>query len=1085
MIKLLHSLFIALLLLGTAQAQTGTSTITGTVIDASDGTPLPGVNIKQKGTTNGTQTGANGHFSLSLIKGESSVVVFTYIGYETIEQNAAAGKPLRVSLKMADQSLNEVVVVAYGTATKESITGSVSTVSAADIGKRPISSVTGVLEGSAPGIQVNNTFGQPGSDATIRIRGFSSVNGSNAPLIVLDGVPFGGNISDLNPNDIESISVLKDATSAALYGNRASNGVVIITSKKGSKKGANLNAVVNQGVYTRGIREYSRLNANEYMETMWKGYRNSLITSSPATYPTVASANETASETLVSDVLKYNIYNKPDNQLFDENGKLAADAAILSGYKDDLDWYEPIERNGHRQDYNVSGGSGTEKSSFYFSGGYLDEKGFIKRSDFNRYTGRINADITPKDWIKTGMSLAGSHQQSNSVSGAATNASSFANPFMYARQIAPIYPVHLHDQTTGDYILDENGEKQFDGGSEYGRPQYPSRHVIWENSLNMDRTFRNTVNGQAYMDLMILKDFSFTLKGDLNVRNSENQTYDNAIIGDGAGNGGRAKREIYRYKNYTLQQLLNYGKTFGDHRIEVLAGHENYYYNESYLYGYKTSETFAGAPAMINFTNITDLYDYQENYRLESYLSRLKYSYASRYFAEASFRRDGTSRFSRDTRWGQFWSLGGSWIVSKEDFMQSLYGKVDNLKFRASYGQVGNDASASYYAHFALYNIDQNANMAALYKSQNAATAVKWESLGSFSTALEGRLFDRVNVNFEYFDKRSKDLLFDVNLPLSAGGTSTTVAESTILQNLGIVSNKGVEITADVDIIKSANFRWNFGANATFMKNKIMELPEQNRENGIINGTKKFMEGHGIYDFWVYQFVGVDQTSGDALYLPDADTYNVNGSSSGAAIPAANLVQIGDQYYTNFATYAKRDWGGSAIPDVFGSFNTSLSFKNLTFSTLLTYSLGGKTLDYSYNSLMSMSGSPSALHSDLLMAWNGVPEGMSETSANRIDPDGVPVVDFSRSSRNNQSLSTRFLHDASYLVIKNVAVSYNLPKTWLSRLDVSGIAVNAGIENLATFTSLQGMNPQQAFTGISDNAFVTPRVFSLGLNIKL
>jgi len=289
-----------------------------------------------------------------------------------------------------------------------------------------------------------------------------------------------------------------------------------------------------------------------------------------------------------------------------------------------------------------------------------------------------------------------------------------------------------------------------------------------------------------------------------------------------------------------------------------------------------------------------------------------------------------------------------------------------------------------------------------------------------------------------------------------------------------------------LDILKSTDLRWNFGVNATFMKNKILELPEQNKVNGIISGTKKYMEGHSVYDFWAYQFVGVDQMTGDALYLPDTKTYNVNGSTPGAAaIPAANLVQIGDQYYTNFATYGVRDWGGSAIPDVFGSFNTSLSVKNLTLSALFTYSLGGKTLDYSYNTLMSMSGNPSALHKDLLKAWDGVPEGINATSADRIDPNGIPVVDFTRSSRNNQSLSTRFLQDASYLVIKNIALSYNLPKTWMTRLDVSGMTVNAGVENLATFTKLKGMNPQQSFNGVADNAFVTARVFSLGLNIKL
>lgn len=1044
--------------------------------------PVAGASVFIKGTTLKTVADENGNFSFNRIPADA-VLVLTAIGFERKEISVGNNSFIQVALLEVKNDLEEVVVVAYGTSKKEAITGAVATVSAADIAKRPITSVTSVLEGAAPGIQVNNSYGEPGANPTVRIRGFTSVNGNNDPMYVIDGVQFNGNITDLNPNDIESISVLKDATSAALYGNRASNGVIVITTKKGKQQNARINAVVNQGIYERGIAEYDRMGANDFMETMWTGYRNYLLTSLPGTYTTVEAANEKASSSLISDYLYYNIYNKGDNELFDGNGKLVNDAQIRNGYKDDLDWYKGVERTGYRQDYNVSGGAGSDKSNFYFSGGYLDEKGYVKRSDFKRFTGRMSGEVSPKKWIKAGFSLGGSHQMSNQSAGSSDDVSSFANPFMFARNIAPIYPVHLHDMATGEYLLDETGSRQYDDGFLYTRPQYAGRHVTWEYELDKNRFYRNTLMGQAYTEIRFLKDFTFTVRGDLNVRNNERQTYNNALIGDGAGNNGRASRTIYRYKNYTFQQQLAWNKSFGDHSLDILAGHENYRYNENYLYGYKTTETFAGETELVNFSNITNLTDYQHNYTTESYLSRARYGFKDKYFADASIRRDGSSRFYADNRWGNFWSIGGSWILSKEGFMQ-FADKVDDLKIRASYGEVGNDQSVGYYAYMALYTIQQNNNKAALYKIQNEAKDIKWETAQSFSAAVEGRLYDRLNFVVEYFDKRSKDLLFDVNLPLSAGGTSTDVAEATISKNIGTVSNRGFEATIDIDVIRNNNFRWNLGTNLTVMKNKIVRLPEENREKGIINGTKKYMEGHSIYDFWMYQYVGVDQMTGNALYLPDTEQFNVNGSSDGEEIPSQYLVQIGDQYYTTYTTYAKRDWSGSVIPKIYGSFSTALSYKAFSLSALFTYALGGKTVDYSYQSLMSMSGTPSALHTDLLNAWSGVPAGMTESSANRIDPDGVPVVDFARSNFNNAT-STRFLKSGSYLVVKNISLGYRMPKTITDKLDVNGLSFNLSVENLATFTALKGMNPQQSFNGTSDNVFVTPRVFSLGLNLAL
>jgi len=886
----------------------------------------------------------------------------------------------------------------------------------------------------------------------------------------------------MNPQDIENITVLKDAASSALYGNRASNGVILITTKKGKTDGVGLRVNINQGVYNRGLKEYDRLGADDYMEVMWKGYRNNLMTAQAAKYPTAELAGAEASKSLVSNTLKYNIYNKPEAELFDANGKLVAGAQVHSGYND-LDWYEDIERLGHRQDYTVSGEGASAKSNYFFSTGYLDEKGYVESSDFKRFTGRTNINITPKKWIKAGLSLAGSHQVSNNTTGDAGSATTFINPFYYARNVAPIYPVYLHDMTTGDFILDANGAKQFDRGSQYARPQNLDRHIVWETQLNMDKTYRNTLQSQVFMDINFLNDFTFSLKGDMNTRATERQTYNNATIGDGAGNSGRASRTFYRYKIYTLQQQLNWNKAINLHNVDLFAGHESYNYNYAYTYGYKTTETFEGGTELINFTNITSLDGYQNNYRTESYLSRARYNYNNKYFAEASFRRDGSSRFYKDNRWGNFWSTGASWTISKEDFMASLQEQVNMLKLRASYGEVGNDASVDYYGYMALYAMEQNANKGAAFKTQNEALDIQWETSSSFGVALEGTFFNRANLSLEYFDKRSQDLLFDIYLPLSAGGTSTSTAEATITKNLGSVSNRGLELIFDVDVIKTKDLKWNLGINATTLTNKIVTLPEQNRKNGIVSGTKKYMEGHGIYDFWMFQYEGVDQMTGRSLYKPDLEKYYIGEAVEGKTqFPAAYLVTIGDKNYSTYTTYAAKDWSGSAIPDLFGSFSTSLSYKSFDLSMICTYSIGGKTLDYSYQSLMSVSAH--AIHSDVLNAWDGVPAGMTETSADRIDPNGVPVVNYGLSTFNDAT-STRFLLDASYLVVKNIGLNYNFSKNFTNRLDISNLSASLSVENLATFTKMRGMNPQQSYAGTNDNAFVTARVFSLGINIKL
>lgn len=1072
-----------LLLGGKALAQ---STVSGTVFSSEDDSPIIGASIKIQGTKMGAATDIDGKFRLENVKKGATLVV-TYIGMQT--KTVKAGENMKIYLTSDSKSLDEVVVqVAYGAAKKSTLTGAVTQVDSKQIEVRPVSSVTSALEGTTSGVQINSTYGQPGEEPSIRIRGFGTVNGSATPLYVLDGVPFGGNISDLNSNDIESITVLKDAASCALYGNRASNGVILITTKRGKGEKMAFNLKVNQGTYSRGIKEYKVLNAKEFMETSWLNLRNSRISAGDDQ----ATANAYASKNLINDELYLNIYNKADDQLFDANGKLVSDAQILDGYADDLDWYDNAIRDGYRQEYNFSGSQASAKSDYYFSVGYLNEKGYVTNSDFDRLTGRAAMNFHPKKWLNTGFTISGSHQKSNITNG--NSSASYTNAFMFCRDIAPIYPVHLHN-ADGSYQLDSFGNKQYDSGSytdENGNPvltrnQYQDRHVIWENELNENKSFRNTLQSSAYMDLKFLNDFTFTVKGELNVRNNENRTYNSALIGDGKGNNGRTKRTIYRYKNYTFQQQLNWNHTFGNHTVGVLLGHENYSYFYDYTYIYKTNQTFAGQDNLDNFTNLTNGSGYSNRYRTESYLGRIRYDYQEKYNVEASFRRDGSSRFAKESRWGNFGSIGASWVVTKEDFMKPI-SWVNNLKLRADYGLVGNDAGASYYSYMALYASNQNHNKGAYYLSQLANTKLKWEAGASFGIGVDARLFNRWNISAEYFDKRNKDLLFDVYLPLSAGATSSSSAEATITENMGTISNRGFEINTDVDIFKNKDWTVNFSANASFIKNKIVELPEQDKD-GIISGIYKIAEGKSRYEFFTYTYVGVDQMTGNSLYKANLENYHVTtadgqtvGNADGNDI-SKYVTQIGNEYYVNNTSYALKEYHGSAIPKVYGSFAPSVRYKDLSLSLMFTYSIGGKVYDAVYSSLMSTGTSPSNYHKDILKSWSEIPSGMTEDSQDRIWYGGIPQINSSMTSTNNAT-SSRWLTDASYLVLKNINMSYSLPKAWVNALTLESIRLNLSCENAFTCTKRRGMNPQQSFNGYQYNYLVTPRVFTIGVDVK-
>ncbi|ADE81445.1 SusC/RagA family TonB-linked outer membrane protein [Xylanibacter ruminicola] len=1074
---------------GMALAQT---TVTGTVVSYEDNEPIIGATIQVVGNAGiGTITDYDGNFTLEVPEGMKTLRI-TYVGMEPLEV-AVSTKTLKIQLRNDVHTLDEVVVVAYGTQKKTSLTGSIQEVKSDAIELRPTTSVASALEGSVTGVQVNSTVGAPGEDPQIRIRGVGTVNGSSSPLYILDGVPYSGSISDLNPQDIESMSVLKDAASAALYGNRASNGVILITTKKGKQGKMNITFDVKQGTYSRGIAEYDRLGAREWMEAQWLNMKNNRM----AAGDDAATAGAYASKHLIADRLQLNIFDKADEALFTADGKLVSDARIKGTYGEDLDWYKQAIGHGYRQEYNFNANGATEKSDYLVSLGYLDEQGYLKTSGFDRLSARLSANIQPAEWLKVGVSLNATHQNFNAGYGTG-NANT--NPFNFCRKISPIYPVHAHNLTTGEYYLDGMGNLMYDGGSYidpdgqvvHTRNQYPDRHIIWENQLNTDKIIRNTVNSIAYANIILPYNFTLSLKGSLNLSNDSENKYYSAVIGDGKANNGRLRRTDVRQKNYTFQQQLHWRQEFGVHSVDALLGHESYKLTRNYMASGKDSEIVPNLTNLLNFTQFAQLYDYNDNYALESYLGRVRYGYDSRYNIEFSFRRDGSSRFAKNARWGNFWSTGASWVISNEKFMKQ-YDWVNYLKLRADYGEVGNDSGSGLYGYMALYQQDVHAGKGAYYISQLPNEDLKWETGQSWGVAIEGRLFNKLNFNVEYFDRRNKDLIFNVYNPLSAGATDTTTPQSVTTMNLGTISNHGVEISGDMDVYKSKNWSVNVGASITFEKNKVVKLPEQNRD-GIIDGTKKIVEGMDRYQFYTYTWEGVNTKNGLSLYKFNGDEYfftdggTTYGNPAGAEITGSQknaVVVIDGTPYSYLTTYGKREFHGSAMPTAYGSFNFSVSYKAFSLYTLFTYQLGGKVMDSNYQLLMNSQSTPTALHKDVLKGWTAE----QATATDAIDRNGVPMLSdvpviVSGLEADLNSTSSRWLTSASYLILKNINLSYQLPKELVRKAGIENVMLTLTCENLFTLTARKGMNPQQNFAGTQSATFVTPRIFSAGVNIK-
>lgn len=1015
--------------------------ISGTITDAS-GLPIPGVSVLIKGTQTGTQTDLDGKYSINASVG--SVIVVSYLGLKTQEITVGNSSTYNFTMEEDTSLLDEVVVVAYGTTTKEAFTGSASVVGAKQLETRNVTSPIEGIEGRATGIQFTSPAG-PGDSPGIVIRGVGTLNGSTTPLYIVDGVQYNAPINTLNQEDIASFTILKDAASTSLYGSRAANGVVIITTKTGKKNEMKVTAGASSGFVSRGRPLYDAVSPGQYYELMWEALRNS---SAGGGDPQFASDN-------IYNQLGYNPFNVPNDQIVGTDGRLNPNADVI--YKS-LNWFDELERTGTRNNYNVNVSAGGEKHSVFFSVSYLDEESYVITSDFDRLTARLNGEFQVSNRIKIGGSINMALTNANAPSSAGSG--SIVNPFSFAQGIGSIYPVFVND-LNGNIVRDEVGNRVWDNGegfAEYNigsRPVNQGRHAIQELRLNRELNENNTYGFRMFGELNILEGLNFRLNYGRDMTDFFSSEYENPVIGD-AQPVGRLDQRRARRDTETFTQTLSYIKSFGNnHNIDVTAGHESYETKINDLDGLATIQAASGIYEFANFSNIVDLDGATFDRALESYFFRALYNYDNKYYLNASVRTDGSSVFQTDVRWGTFYAIGASWRIDQEEFMQNI-SWIDQLKIRASYGEIGNDQLNDSYLSQARFNITSNAAEPAILFTDIGNADLLWETSESFDVALEFGLFDNfIDGSIEYYQRNSTDLLY--NLPIAPSNGLNVVPV-----NAGDLRNSGWEFGITAHLFNESDFKWDLTLLGSTLKNEITSLPDP-----FINGSKRWAEGRSAFDFFLYRTAGVDPDTGDQLYY----MYEFNDDNESVPVLDATT---GEHLTTNDWTDTERAYTGeSSVPDFIGSVASTVNYKNFTFDFLITYGIGGSALDNAYAGMMHSGTYGRSMHPDALNAWR---QPGDITDVPRLENGNVALV---------QTQSDRFLTDASYWNLRNVSLSYRFGDKITDHIGLDNLAVNITGENLIFKSKRDGLDPQGNLAGLGQgNNFLAPKIVSLGLNLS-
>lgn len=1030
-----------------AMSQQSKSVI-GVVVSSEDGYPVAGASVLVVGTSTGTMTDVDGKFSLS-VPTSGKMLKVSFVGMTTKQVPIRSGL-LRVVLEPNDKMLDEVMVVAYGTANRGSFTGSASVVNVEKIEERPTTEIASALLGASSGVTVQQATGEPGTASTVRIRGIGSFSASNDPLIILDGTPYDGALSSLNPADIENITVLKDASSTALYGARAANGVLLINSKRGEEGKLRMNVKFNQGFTARQGGDYDRLDVRQYMETYWKLLYNKY------TKANVENAGQAASEALKSSV-GYNPFNVSAAQMVLSDGKLNPDAQMLWG--DDTDWEDAVLRLGQRTDASLSLSGGSKNTTYYASLGYTDEDGYVVGASFRRISSKTSVTSQVKPWLK--LQLSNSYTYSKGNGQMTTSRGSVTNTFRFLRYIPPISPIHLRNPETGEIITNDSGEALYDFGGGY---KGADKRVFGSGSLvnpaielrDRDKGYQRARNNlKGYAEVKLPWHLKFTLNGsyiESNYRyNSATKSYPGKDV------TGSVTKTNSLTSSLTFNELLAFQHTFDKHHVDLLVGHESYDYKYSYLSVGMIGEVTANNSEFTNYTSMNSMpTSYTRRYKTEGFLSRGNYDYDGRYFVSFSLRRDGSSRFSKDARWGTFWSVGASWRMDEENFLKGA-DWIDMLKLRASYGVVGNDDLGSYYPYQSTYESALNGEEAGFIIGNLGNNDLKWETSKNFDVAIEFNLCKRYRGSIEFYNRMSGNLLFGVPLSPSSGSDK-------INMNAGSMYNRGFELTLGGDFIK--NKRWKLGAdfNLTYLKNKMTKVPV---DAFIDNYVFRIEEGHGRYEYYLRQWRGVDPATGSSLYEP-ADPAT-----------ATKLVTVDGKQYTTSVEEAKYDYSGSGLPLFTGGLTLQAGYKRFSLQATLAFQLGGKMYDTAYYQLMYPNYNSSAqnLSTDILKAWTQ-PGDM--TCVPRLSDDGDDQADLMG------EYSTRWLRSSDELDLANITLSYSCPKNWLRTVGLENAKIYVSGDNLISLTAKKGLFPRFNEGGfdLNGDTYAPARAFTAGISIN-
>ena len=1037
--------------------------VTGMVTDK-NGEPIIGANVVEKGTTNGIITDVDGKFSLNIAPG--AVLQISYIGYNTQEIKVSGRNVINVTLMENTQDLDEVIVVAYGSMKKSSYTGSASVIKTEQLEKFSGTGFTDALQGLSAGVNVTSDASNPGAEARIAIRGITNMSGTTTPLYVVDGIPYDGALNSINPNDIESLTVLKDAAASSLYGSRAANGVVIITTKTGKEGAPKITVNAGWGTSDNAVGYGKKADPRQTLLLYWEGLYND------AYYYTGGYSKQEAAkyadERLMGKIFHSKVTDSKGNSIYvspfrhidenwvlnDGNGNPSINPNLEYAWKEsDWDWFGTYYSRKLRQNYSVdlSGATANGKTNYYTSIGYLDDNGYGGKDYYKRYSFNANVNSEINKWLSMGGNVRYSYsrQNSNGQTRALNYTSTLSSPY-------------LRNTDNTDWVVSEKtGERIYQYGKYttgyFGSHPFGSLGDYWDN--DNDESFNSSdgteINASYYAQITLPYDLKIKSVVNVGDNTSRSYGYSSAVWGSQQSEpygftilpaGGSATRSTYQVLSVTNSNTLNWNKDFNKHHLNLLLGQEVYSYRTQYTYGYGEGIYQLGQFEIASASDYFQASSYSDRYALMSWIGKADYSFDDRYYGSVSYRRDGSSRFSPQNRWGNFWSVGGSWRLSKEKFLEDA-DWIDNLSLRASYGTSGNDrlisrqsngkAGSEYlYAYQAVYGNDNVWNQAGLKPITNAAPDLHWEKNKQWNVATDFSLFGWLNGTFEYYTRGSDGLLYFLDFPLSAQVGDVKGRNV----NLGNIRNSGVELTLGFSIFNTKKFQWRIDANMSTLKNEVTYLPTKVGFWSNVVAYYKLEEGGSLYDFWAPRFAGIDADTGYATYYK-ADGSIVNSTS--ALVREEDYVKV-----------------GSALPKAYGAVTNSLAFKNFDLSFMFYYSLGGKMYCYNKSELASIGSGKSPV-------WDLVKDRWSEPGDTSAE---LPVNFFDNRSKASIGYSDCYILNNNYLRLRNLTIGYSIPKSVLTKIGIERARVYFSGDNLLTFgeATKYYTDPE---TGISGNTY--------------